>query len=98
MGAGVAQRNVQHENCAFPLTHATGSNGGAEITLSVTPPETVPSWSALPNVSISFDDDNSAWYNVWVAQPANGTEYAVTRIGNKTNVRLGKASSGPIIK
>lgn len=88
----VAQRNVQLENCAFPLTNATGSSGEAEITLSVTPPETAPSLNALPNASISFDDDNSAWYNVWVAQPANGTDYAVTRIGNKTNVRLGKAS------
>jgi hypothetical protein len=33
-----------------------------------------------------------ASYNVWVAKPGNGTDYAVTRIGNKTNVRLGKAS------
>lgn len=88
----VAQRNVQLERCAFPLTNATGSSGDVEITLSVTPPETVPSLSTLPNMSISFDDDNSAWYNVWVAQPENGAAYAVTRIGNKTSVRLGKAS------
>ena len=33
-----------------------------------------------------------ASYNVWVAKPGNVTDYAVTRIGNKTNVRLGKAS------
>jgi hypothetical protein len=44
------------------------------------------------NMSVSFDDDNSARYNVWVAQPENGAAYAVTRIGNKTSVRLGKAS------
>ncbi|MES1186597.1 MAG: calcium-binding EGF-like domain-containing protein [Myxococcales bacterium] len=88
----VAQRNVQLENCAFPLTNATGSSGDAEITISVTPPETVPSLNTLPNMSVSFDDDNSAWYNVWVAQPENGKAYSVTRIGNKTSVRLGKAS------
>jgi hypothetical protein len=44
------------------------------------------------HVSVTFDDDNAAWYNVWVAQPENGTAYAVTRNGNKTSVRLGKAS------
>jgi hypothetical protein len=88
----VAQRNVQLENCAFPLTNATGSSGEVEITLSVAPAEAAPSLSALPNVSVTFDDDNAAWYNVWVAQPENGTAYAVTRNGNKTSVRLGKAS------
>jgi hypothetical protein len=88
----VAQRNVQLENCAFPLTNATGTDGQVEIALNVVPPETAPSLTSLPNISSTFDDDDSTWYNVWVAQPGNGSTYAVSRNGNKTVVRLGKPS------
>jgi len=88
----VAQRNVQLENCAYPLTNATGTSGDVELTLNVSPPETAPPLSGLPNMSFTFDDADSAWYNIWVAQPDHGTAYAVTRDGNKTVVRMGKAN------
>jgi hypothetical protein len=88
----VAQRNVQLENCAFPLTNATGTNGDVEITLNVAPPETLPSLTTLPAIAVSFDDLDSAWYNVWAAQPENGTAYSLTHIGTSTTVRLGKAA------
>jgi hypothetical protein len=88
----VAQRNVQLENCAFPLTNATGTNGDVEITLNVAPPETLPSLTTLPAVAVTFDDLDSAWYNVWAAQPENGTAYSLTHIGTSTTVRLGKAA------
>jgi hypothetical protein len=88
----VAQRNVQFENCAFPLTNAAGADGQAEIALTVAPPETAPSLSALPDITVTFDDDDSAWHDIWAAQPENGTAYAVSRDGNKTVVRLGKPS------
>ncbi len=88
----VAQRNVQFENCAFPLTNATGTDGQVEIALNVVPPETAPSLSTLPNISVTFDDDDSSWYNTWVNQPENGSTYLATRVGNKTVVRLGKPS------
>ena len=88
----VAQRNVEFENCALPLTNATGSDGEVEITLNVVPPEAAPSLSTTPNISVTFDDDDSVWYDMWVAQAQNGTAYAVTRNGSKTTVRLGNAS------
>jgi hypothetical protein len=44
-------------------------------------------------VAVVFDDASSSWYNVWVAQPQNGTAYAVSRTAdNRTRGRLGKAS------
>jgi hypothetical protein len=89
----VAQRNVQFEECAFPLTNASGSDGQVEITLSVSPPETSPSLGASgTNISYAFDDGDLKWHDVWVAQPENGTAYSVSSSGGKTTVRLGKAS------
>jgi hypothetical protein len=90
----VAQRNVEFQNCAFPLTNATGSDGEVEIALRVVPPETSPSLSPTgTNISFAFDDSDSQWHDVWVAQPENGTAYSVSRTSDgKTTVRLGKAS------
>ena len=90
----VAQRNVQFENCAFPLTNTTGFDGDVEIVLSVVPPETSPSLSTTgPNISVTFDDGDSSWHDVWVAQPENGTAYSLSSDGSSktTTVRLGKA-------
>jgi len=88
----VAQRNVQFESCAFPLTNTTGFDGDVEIMLSVVPPETSPKLSTSgPNISVTFDDGDSRWHDVWMAQPENGTAYSVSSDGSKTTVRLGKA-------
>jgi hypothetical protein len=90
----VAQRNVELQNCAFPLTNATGSDGEVEIALRVVPPETSPSLSPTgTNISFAFDDSDSQWHDVWVAQPENGTAYSVSTDASKatTTVRLGKA-------
>lgn len=84
---------MQFEDCSFPLTNASGSDGQVEITLSVSPPETSPSLGASgTNISYTFDDADLKWHDVWVAQPENGTAYSVSSSGGKTTVRLGKAS------
>jgi hypothetical protein len=88
----VAQRNVQFENCAFPLTNSTSYEGNVEIVLSVVPAETYPSLNGTgPNISVAFDDGDSTWYELWKAQPENNKAYALSNDGSKTTVRLGKS-------
>jgi hypothetical protein len=88
----VAQRNLQFENCAYPLTNASGTDGLVEIALHVTPAETAPSLTTTPDIEVSFDDGDSSWFNIWTAQSGNGTAYKVTRNGSQTVVRLGQSS------
>jgi hypothetical protein len=86
----VAQRNVQFGNtCDYPLTNATANADTVKLTLTATPPEQHPSLSQPPALTVSFDDPNSNWLNVWAAQPNNGTDFSLSRAGSKTVVRFG---------
>jgi hypothetical protein len=90
----VAQRNVQFAGpCVFPLTNGTASTGAVSITLSATPNTgPAPSLTALPLVQVAFDDFDSSWFNVWNAQPENGSAFRVTHSGSTTTVRLASYS------
>jgi hypothetical protein len=88
----VAQRNVQLQGCTYPLTNGTGSAGTVALTLSATPVAPAPSLTTLPAVTVQFDDASSTWFNVWRTQSGAGTDFAVSRAGTQTVVRLGKPS------
>jgi hypothetical protein len=90
----VAQRNVLFASpCVFPLTNGTASTGTVSITLSATPNTgPAPSLTALPLVQVAFDDFDSSWFNVWNAQPENGSAFRVTHSGSTTTVRLASYS------
>jgi hypothetical protein len=90
----VAQRNVQFAGpCVFPLTNGTASTGAVSITVSATPNTgPAPSLTALPLVQVAFDDFDSSWFNVWNAQPENGSAYKATHSGSTTTVRLASYS------
>jgi hypothetical protein len=79
--------------CVFPLTNGTASTGAVSITLSATPNTgPAPSLTALPQVQVAFDDFDSSWFNVWNAQPENGSAFRVTHSGSTTTVRLASYS------
>lgn len=43
-------------------------------------------------MQVAFDDSDSGWFNVWNAQPENGSAFKVTHSGSTTRVRLASDS------
>lgn len=84
----VAQRNLQFEDCAYPLTNATTSNASLQIALSVA--GVTPSTSGSTDIEMTFDDPLGLWLRAW--QPGAGAAYTVTSSNGKTTVRLGQPS------
>jgi len=89
----VAQRNLQIEDCAYPLTNATAASGN--VTLALTVQNATPSLSGNIDIELDFTDPVQTWYAAWAAGPgASDGSYAVSwhPMTGKTTVRLGKAS------
>jgi hypothetical protein len=95
----VAQRNVQLANCEYGLTNATTAPASVQLSFTVTP-DTVKLDLAGPidNVSVSVDDADSSWYNVWSSQQqadagaGDGGSFVVSHVGDRTIVRMGTHS------
>ena len=91
----VAQRNVQFENCAYPLTNTAGVDGSLDLVLTVRPASVTPTLSGYTDIEITFDDPDSTWYDVWSSQQSpdagvgDTSRFTVLHDGASTIVRLG---------
>jgi hypothetical protein len=92
----VAQRNVQLENCSWPLIST--QSGSVSMTLTVngaTPQPGVDGEVDRNDIQVTFDDPNGNWASTWAkaASSTNDPGYAATYDGiGKTTVRLLKTS------
>jgi hypothetical protein len=86
MSSQVAQRNVQFENCSWPLPATQAGNVNITLTTNGAQPQLA---GSANHIQVTFDDPNGSWNAIWSAY-ASPSSYSSTYDGaGKTTVRLG---------
>ena len=87
----VAQRNVQFEDCSWPLPST--QPGKVKITLTVNGAQ--PQLAGLANdIQVVFDDPDGTWNTMWNPPPSNNYTSTYDGTTGKTTVRLGTSPVG----